>query len=295
MQRHPDETIIAVPRSSKKREQEYLLSQKDAPAPVRGEGFLVVLVVIVTILFFPLTIFLVISTVRQSHVGAVLRFGRWTGKVYQPGLVWKLPFIDELVTTDMRMHTYTMPGQDMLTQDSVTVAVDAIIYYKITNMEKACFSIDNVHTSVQRLAQAGLRDVIGATQLQDVVSKRDVVNDGMRKHLSAVTQEWGVDVTHVEIRDITLPKGMQRAMSAKAEAFREADAKVVAAQGEKNAAVMLREAADEMMKSPGALQLRYLQTLTTIAAEQNSTIIFPMPIDTQSAISARDLVPLARK
>ncbi len=284
--------LINIPRTKKV---QLPLRASSDPSSVRGEGFLLFLAVLLTILLFPISIFFVIKTVRQSHVGALLRFGRWTGTTYEPGLVWTIPLVHELVHTDLRMHTYTMPGQEMLTQDSVTVSVDAIVYYKITDMERALFGIDNVHTSVQRLAQAGLRDVVGATTLQDVVSKRDVVNEGMRKHLGDITQEWGVVVSHVEIRDIALPKTMQRAMSAKAEALREAEAKVVAAQGEKNAALMLREAADEMMKSPGALQLRYLQTLTTIAAEQNSTIIFPMPMDTQPNMAPKDLISLARK
>ena len=262
---------------------------------MRGEGFLVFLSIIFTILTFPITFFVMINKVRQSHVGTVLRLGRWTGRIYQPGLVWTLPFVDEFIPLDMRTHTYTMPGQDMLTKDSVTVAVDAIIYYKIVDMERALFSIDNVHNSVQRLAQAGLRDVVGATMLHDVVSKRDTVNEGMCRHMSVVTKEWGVVVSHVEIRDIVLPKTIQRAMSAKAEALREADAKVVAAQGEKDAAVTLREAADEMMKSPGAMQLRYLQTLATIATEQNSTIIYPMPMDSNMHLNAKDVIPLATR
>ena len=277
------ESIIAVPRDG-------LEWQRQRTDMTGGETLLVGLLLVILIPLFPITFFLFCKTIPQSHAGVIRRFGRWSGELHAPGLVWIVPGIDELEVVDMRMHTFAMVPQEMLTQDSVTINVDAIIYYQITSVARAVFAIDDVHNSTKRLGQAALRDVVGSALLQDIVSHRQHVCAALQKHMEEMTTLWGIKVAHVDIKDITLPAAMQRSMSAKAEAVREADAKVAAAQGEKNAAVALREAADEMMKSPGAMQLRYLQTLATIATENNSTIVFPMPVD---SLTSAQMLPLA--
>jgi erythrocyte band 7 integral membrane protein len=248
-----------------------------------GERFLIALSVLFTILTFPLTLFFVVKTVPQGFAGIVQRFGRWKGVVHLPGVVYVIPFIDTLDVVDMRVHTYDMPCQQMLSKDTVSINVDAVIYYQITDLMSARFAVDDVHLSTRRLAQTALRDVVGSALLQDITSNRRELNRDIQEHLIPITSTWGVRITHVEIKDILLPDDLKRVMAAKAEAVREAEAKVVSAQGEKAASFLLREAAEEIAKSPAAMQLRYLQTLTSIASQKTNTIIFPVPMDGASS------------
>jgi erythrocyte band 7 integral membrane protein len=240
--------------------------------------FLTTCSVIFTLLTFPLTVWFRFRTVPMAHVAMVLRNGRWDGVLHQAGVLWVWPFVDDVQILDTRTRTLVMKAQNMLTSDSVTVGVDAIVYYRIVSPGRAWFAIDNVHESTQRLAQTALRNVIGAHTLQETTSHRDKMSMAIREHMQDLTSKWGVRVERVELKDLELPANTQRAMAAEAEAVREAAAKVAAARGEEQAAGMLRNAADEMMRSPGAMQLRYLQTLATIATEHNSTIIFPVPM-----------------
>jgi len=205
--------------------------------------------------------------------------GRLQGGALGPGLFCVIPCTDTYNVVDMRVQTFDVPSQEVLTRDSVTVHVNAVVYYRISDPVKSVLNVNDVNLSTQLLGQTTLRNVIGTHLLQDLISKRESISHTLQQYLDEATDPWGVKVDRVEIKDIVLPHNMQRAMAAEAEATREARAKVVAAGGERLAAKNLRLAADEMMKSPAALQLRYLQTLTTIAAENNSTIVFPMPVE----------------
>jgi len=243
-----------------------------------GEWLVVVMSVILLIIFFPIAPFLVIRSVRTYARSVILRLGRLRGAV-GPGIFCVIPCTDHYKVIDLRVRTFDVPQQEVLTRDSVTTRVDAVIYYRIHDSIKSVLNVADVNTATKLLAQTTLRNVIGKHLLQDLIAHREAVSFSLRNLLDEATESWGVTIDRVELKDIVLPAGMQRAMAAEAEAVRVARGKVVAAGGERLAAKNLRLAADEMMKSPAALQLRYLQTLTSIASEHNSTIVFPMPLD----------------
>merc|ERR1719187_2066099 len=180
---------------------------------------------------------------------------------------------------DLRTVSFDVPPQEILTKDSVTVAVDAVVYYKIYNPYISVVNVENASRSTRLLAQTTLRNIMGTKTLAEILSERDAICASMQKVLDAGTDPWGVKVERVEMKDVRLPQQLQRAMAAEAEAAREARAKVISAEGEQKASRALKEAADVMSESSSALQLRYLQTLTQISAEKNSTIIFPLPIE----------------
>jgi len=180
---------------------------------------------------------------------------------------------------DLRTITFDIPPQEILTKDSVTVTVDAVIYYKVFNPTVAVSNVADYAKSTRLLASTTLRNVLGTKSLAEILSQREEISAAMQSALDSATDPWGIKVERVEVKDVCLPKSLQRAMAAEAEASREARAKVIAAEGEMKASRSLKEAADIMMESPATLQLRYLQTLTSISAEKNSTIIFPLPID----------------
>jgi len=180
---------------------------------------------------------------------------------------------------DLRTVSFDVPPQEILTKDSVTVAVDAVCYYKINDPWISIVKVENAASSTRLLAQTTLRNILGTKSLAETLSQRDSIAADMQHILDVGTDPWGVKVERVEVKDVRLPQSLQRAMAAEAEASREARAKVIAAEGEANASRMLKEAADVINESPSALQLRYLQTLTTISAEKNSTIIFPVPME----------------
>jgi len=196
-----------------------------------------------------------------------------------PGGFFILPCTDEFVKIDLRVVSFDIPPQQILTKDSVTVAVDAVVYYQIANPIDSVVQVQNAQSSTKLLAQTTLRNVLGTRTLSQVLSDRESIAREMQQILDVATDPWGIKVTRVEVKDCILPQSLQRAMAAEAEASREARAKCINAQGEVNAAKSLREAAEVIAQSPAALQLRYLQTLTGMAAEKNSTIIFPIPID----------------
>jgi len=180
---------------------------------------------------------------------------------------------------DMRIKTYHVPSQEVLTSDSVTIHVNAVVYFHISQIDKAYLNVENCEEATKLLAQTTLRSVISSKDLTDLLVKRDVISASIQHIMDVVTEPWGVNVTRVELRDIILPQNMQRAMAAEAEATRVAKAKIIAAEGEAKAATNLAKASETMSQSPGAMQLRYLQTLTTIGAEQNTTIVFPIPLE----------------
>lgn len=215
-----------------------------------------------------------LRTVQQYEKGVVFRFGKIIG-TKEPGLNWIIPFIDQLRKVDFRTVTLPVPTQKIITKDNVSVDVSAVAYYKIVDSIKSIVSIENVMSAINQIAQTSVRNIVGKFQLDEILSERETINKEITKVLDAHTEAWGVVVPIVEIKDIELPEGMQRAMAKQAEAEREKRAKIIAAEGEFMASQKLAETADVMQAHPIALQLRNLQTMAEIAIEKNSTIIFP--------------------
>ena len=204
-----------------------------------------------------------------------------------PGIFFIIPCIDEYRKVDLRTVTFDVPAQEILTKDSVTVAVDAVVYYRIRNAISAITNIENYKTSTQLVAQTTLRNVLGTKNLSEILSERESISQATQTILDETTDPWGIKVERVELKDVRLPIQLQRAMAAEAEAARDARAKVIAAEGEQKSARALREASEVIMESPAALQLRYLQTLQSISAEKNSTIVFPIPVELFSAFNLK--------
>lgn len=207
--------------------------------------------------------------VQEYERAVIFRLGRVTrGGARGPGIFFVIPCIDSYTKVDLRTVSFDVPPQEILSRDSVTVAVDAVVYYRISNATIAITNVEDYGRSTRLLAATTLRNVLGTKNLSEVLSERDVISHTIQSILDEATDPWGVKVERVEVKDVRLPVQMQRAMAAEAEASRDARAKVIAAQGEQNASRALKEAADVIADSPAALQLRYLQTLTSIAAEK---------------------------
>jgi len=240
--------------------------------------FLTGLSIFLVIVTFPLSLMVTIKIVAEYERAVIFRLGRLSG-AKGPGLFFILPCIDELVRVDLRTVSFDIPPQEVLTKDSVTIAVDAVVYYKVMNPTGSVANVANASQSTRLLSQTTLRNQLGTKTLAGILTDRDELSNNMQRILDEATDPWGIKVERVEIKDVRLPPQLQRAMAAEAEATREAQAKIIAAQGEMDASKALKEAADVINQSSGALQLRYLQTLTAISAEKNSTIIFPLPID----------------
>ena len=229
---------------------------------------------------FPISVFWCIKVVTEYERAVIFRLGRLVpGGVKGPGIFFILPCIDTYRKIDMRTVTFDVPPQEILTKDSVTVSVDAVIYYRVNEPATAVANVENYSKSTRLLAATTLRNVLGTKSLADILADRESISHYMQTALDEATDPWGVKVERVEMKDVRLPIQLQRAMAAEAEAAREARAKVIAAEGEQKASRALKEASEVMSESPNALQLRYLQTLNTISAEKNSTIIFPLPMD----------------
>jgi regulator of protease activity HflC (stomatin/prohibitin superfamily) len=197
-----------------------------------------------------------------------------------PGLVVIVPFIDRLIRVSLRTITMDVPPQDIITKDNVTVKVNAVIYFRVVDPERAIVQVEDYLYATSMMAQTTLRSVLGQSQLDDLLSKREQINADLQRIIDQQTEPWGVKVTAVEVKNVDLPQEMQRAIARQAEAERERRAKVIHAEGEFEASQRLADAADVISRNPAALQLRYLQTLVEVAAEKNSTTIFPIPIDT---------------
>lgn len=250
----------------------------------RGGGICDLFLTVVSILFivvtFPITLWTCFKTVQEYERAVIFRLGRLKkGKPSGPGLFFLIPCIDTFSKVDLRTVSFDVPPQEILTKDSVTVAVDAVVYYRVANPMAAVCNVANYSFSTSLLAQTTLRNILGTKNLSEILSDREQIAHNMQASIDQATDPWGICVERVEIKDVRLPQQLQRAMAAEAEAAREARAKVIAAEGEQKASRALKEAADVINESPAALQLRYLQTLSTISAEKNSTIIFPLPID----------------
>ncbi|XP_059157526.1 band 7 protein AGAP004871-like isoform X1 [Physella acuta] len=229
---------------------------------------------------FPFSLCLCIKVVQEYERAVIFRLGRLvSGGAKGPGLFFIIPCMDSYTKVDLRTVSFDVPPQEVLTRDSVTVAVDAVVYYRVKNATMSITNVEDANRSTRLLAATTLRNVLGTKNLSEILSDRENISHLMQTSLDEATDPWGVKVERVEVKDVRLPVQLQRAMAAEAEASREARAKVIAAEGEQKASRSLKEAADIMIQSPAALQLRYLQTLNTISAEKNSTIIFPLPID----------------
>ncbi|XP_045198643.2 band 7 protein AGAP004871-like [Mercenaria mercenaria] len=236
--------------------------------------------ILVIVLFFPFSLLCALKMVQEYERAVIFRLGRIIdGGAKGPGLFFVYPCMDTVTTVDMRTKAFDINPQEILTKDQLTVMVDAVIYLRIIDPVLSITRVENVNASSKMLGATTLRNTLGTYNMTDILSKRDEINSQMKVLLDEATDPWGVDVERVEITDVRLPEQMQRAMAAEAEATREARAKVIAAEGEQRASRALKEAADVMIESPAAMQLRYLQTLNTISAEKNSTIIFPLPLE----------------
>ena len=219
-----------------------------------------------------------VRILNEYERGVVFRLGRYVG-TKGAGLRWIIPMVDRLVRISLREVVMDVPPQDIITRDNVSVKVNAVIYFRVLHPDSAVVKVENYLYGTSQLAQTTLRSVCGGAELDELLAQRDKLNRDLQSDLDRGTDPWGVKVRAVEIKHIDLPQEMQRAMAKQAEAERERRAKVIHAQGEFEAAERLTEASEIMTRSPYTLQLRYLQTLSEIAAEQNSTIIFPLPID----------------
>lgn len=250
--------------------------------------FLIVISCLLLIITFPFSLCWCLKVVQEYERAVIFRLGRVRSAHAQgPGLFFLMPCVDTFVKVDLRVFTYNIVPQEILTKDSVTVVVDAVIYAKIYDATMATINIENARQSTMLLGATTLRTILGTVGLSEILSERDRIDKLMQSHLEEATQHWGVRVERVEIKDVRLPIQMQRAMAAEAESVREARAKVVAAEGEMKASRSLKEAADVLTESPTSLQLRYLQTLHAISEEKNSTIVFPLPMDLVHSLSGR--------
>jgi len=220
-----------------------------------------------------------INVLREYERGVLFRVGRLVG-AKGPGLVVIIPFIDRMVKVGLRTVTLDVPPQDVITKDNISVKVNAVVYYRVFDSEKAIIEVEDFGYATSQLAQTTLRSVIGAAELDELLSQREKINQELQSILDRATDVWGIKVSAVEVKHVDLPEEMRRAMAKQAEAEREKRAKIIHAEGEFQASQRLADAAAVIQQQPAALQLRYLQTLTEIATEKNSTIVFPLPIDT---------------
>jgi regulator of protease activity HflC (stomatin/prohibitin superfamily) len=238
-----------------------------------------VYIVIGIILVFGLIVFLsAIKVVQEYERGVVFRLGRLAG-VRGPGLILLIPFIERMVKVDLRTVTMDVPAQEVITKDNVTIRVNAVVYFRVMDPQLSVVNVADFIRATSQISQTTLRSILGQSALDDLLAERDKINQQLQKIIDEQTEPWGVKVSVVEVKDVELPQPMQRAMARQAEAEREKRAKIIHAEGEFQASKQLAAAAHVIDQSPVALQLRYLQTLTEIGTERNTTIVFPLPIE----------------
>lgn len=249
----------------------------EPPSSLLAQIIRIFLLGLSAILLIPLLPFQ-IRVVAEYERGVIFRLGRLTG-AKGPGLFVLLPFIDRMVKVDLRTITLDVPSQEAITRDNVTVKVNAVVYFRVVEPTAAVVRILDFVRATSQISQTTLRSVMGQTDLDGLLSQREEVNQELQTIIDEETEPWGIKVSTVEVKDVELPPTMQRAMAAQAEAERDRRAKIIAADGEFQASERLREAAQVMATEPITLQLRYLQTLSEISVENNSTIVFPLPMD----------------
>jgi len=256
-----------------------------AAIPVAAVVVVVLAVVVLALVLVARSVLIIVPEYQRA---VLLRFGRVLGRPRGPGLVVRIPYVDRVTKVNMRVEVVDVPPQGVITQDNVTIQVDAVVYFQVVEPVRAIIGVDNFRLASQRIAMTSLRSIVGRYELDSLLAHREDVNSELRMVIAKSTTEWGVEVRQVELRDIILPQELLRAMARQAEAERERRAKVIAATGELQASAELSEAADRLIRSPGALQLRTLQTLAEIAGENNSTLVFPIPVEVLDALRRRD-------
>ena len=220
-----------------------------------------------------------VRVVTQFERGVVLRFGRLRGEPRTPGLTLLVPLADRLHRVNMQVVTMPVPAQEGITRDNVTVRVDAVVYYRVYDPVRVVVDVQNYQAAIAQVAQASLRSIIGKSELDDLLSNRERLNQGLELMLDSPAVDWGVHIDRVDIKDVALPESMKRSMSRQAEAERERRSRVITAEGELQASQKLAQAAQVMATQPAALQLRLLQTMVEVAAEKNSTVVLPFPVE----------------
>jgi len=234
--------------------------------------------IIVLAIFVLIVLFASIRIVNEYERGVVFRLGRYVG-VRGPGLILLIPFIERMVKVELRVVTMDVTQQECITMDTVTVKVDAVVYFRVMKPESAILNVEQYIRATSLLCQTTLRNVVGQSELEDLLAHREKINNKLQTIIDESTEPWGIKVSMVEVRDVQLPDNMQKIMAAQAEAERGRRAKIIAAEGEAQAAEKLAEAARVISKEPMALQLRYLQTLVAISSDRSNTVVFPLPIE----------------
>ena len=232
----------------------------------------------VVIFFLIMILSTAIKVVPEYRRIVLFRLGRLVGS-RGPGIVFTIPFLDRAVSVDLRILTLDVPVQEVITKDNVAIKVNAVVYFRVLEPSKSVVEVENYIVATSQLAQTTLRSVVGSVELDEVLSSREKINQELQKIIDDRTDPWGIKVSAVEVKELELPEGMKRAMARQAEAERERRAKIIAAEGELQAAAKLSEAAKQMEVSPVTLQLRYLQTIREISGERNTTTFFPIPVD----------------
>ena len=235
--------------------------------------------IVVVLLFFALIVAAsAIRVLREYERGVIFRLGRLIAQK-GPGLILLIPIIDRMVRVDLRTVTLTVPPQEVITKDNVTVRVNAVAYFRVIDPNRAITEVENFLVATSQISQTTLRSVLGKAELDALLGERERLNEELQKIIDESTEPWGVKVTAVEIKDVEIPEQMQRAIARQAEAERERRAKIINSEGEYQAAQKLTDAADIISTNPASLQLRYLQTLLEIGSNQNTTVVFPLPMD----------------
>ena len=243
-------------------------------------------IALLTVVFL-VWLFNCLNIMREYERAVVFRLGRVLKKEKGPGLVLILWPIDKIVKVSLRVVTWDVPAQDIITRDNVSLKVNAVVYFRVIDATKAIIEVENFRYAVEQAAQTGLRTVLGEVELDDLLSQREKLNTRLQTILDEQTEAWGVKVTQVQVKQVDLPQEMQRAIAAQAQAERGRRAKIIAAEGEFQASAKLAEAAAVLSREPAAITLRYLQTLVAIGVEKNTTIVFPLPLDLLGGLVAR--------
>ncbi|XP_055383675.1 stomatin-like [Condylostylus longicornis] len=242
------------------------------------EKIMIFLVTIVFIITFPISVWFCVKSINEYERAVIFRLGKLKqSKPVGPGFVFVLPIIETFAKIDLRTISFDIPTRNVITYDAVSIEVDAVVYYHVFDPIGAVTQIEDYGYAIEKLAQAGLRNTVGKKTLEEFTSQKKQVANSLTTFLDSITDEWGLKIERVEIREVGLPISMKRALAAEAEAAREAKAKIISAEGELSASSVLKQASDVIATNPTALQLRYLQTLTTVSAELNHTILFPLP------------------
>ena len=245
---------------------------------IQAAGIGVIVVIFAAVLFVVFILASAVRILKEYERGVIFRLGRVQGQAKGPGLIFLIPIVDKMVRVGLRTVSLAVPPQEVITRDNVPARVDAVIYFRVIDPNKSVLEVENYDLATSQISQTTLRSVLGQKDLDDLLTNREAINQELQVIIDEHTEPWGVKVSAVEVKDVEIPKGMQRSMAGQAEAERERRAKIISAEGEYQASQRLHDAA-ERLESPTALQLRLFQTLTEISSENNSTVILPVPID----------------